>query len=630
MREAAGTIGEARWGAGDWHGIITPRAALILPPVIPMPIVERLWRDLHGDGLTTAAVLWDVISSVVARTGERPDFAFVLLEPDGNRHVAVRGRGIVRTSHGDIASGPTSTWTETIVEPSDTLVLLTPDTGDGIMRPLADGIAPVSVVALPALAEEERPEGASTVHDAASLPRRAEASGPSPAMSRPTADVLAGAPAPVAPPVAPVAPPAAPTPPTAPSAPVGQPETLPEPAVESTLAVPFDPAAILAGIDQQAAPSADGVPETLPEPAVESTLAVPFDPAAILAGIDQQAAPGIDGVPETLPEPAVESTLAVPFDPAAILAGMNQGSTPAEAEGWTASGPAVTAGSVPDPSAGSAPLLPASAASGPAAPSAPIAASAPAAFSAPGAPSAPIAASAPAAFSADLPAQTGPGIAVAPSFAVGPESTGESSLTSPAPLRRGDHDGSTVAELPGDLLEEIRSARSELAELPTPDRSGLVPSHGARVLSAFCANSHPNPTHLVACRVCEAPLEGPVRLAPRPVLGSLILSDGRVLSLGGPIVLGRRPSADRVATFDAGFPTCIKVSSPDRQISRNHLLIDIDEWSVLARDLSNTNGTVLLREGSAPVHLSRVETTILRSGDVLELGEGVTARFEAA
>uniref|UniRef100_UPI001356AEEE FHA domain-containing protein n=1 Tax=Actinomyces sp. zg328 TaxID=2609287 RepID=UPI001356AEEE len=392
----------------------------------------------------------------------------------------------------------------------------------------------------------------------------------------------------------------------------------------STLAVPFDPAAILAGIDQQAAPSADGVPETLPEPAVESTLAVPFDPAAILAGIDQQAAPSADGVPETLPEPAVESTLAVPFDPAAILAGMNQGSTPAEAEGWTASGPAVTAGSVPAPSAGSAPLLPASAASGPAAPSAPIAASAPAAFSAPGAPSAP------AAFSADLPAQTGPGIAVAPSFAVGPESTGESSLTSPAPLRRGDHDGSTVAELPGDLLEEIRSARSELAELPTPDRSGLVPSHGARVLSAFCANSHPNPTHLVACRVCEAPLEGPVRLAPRPVLGSLILSDGRVLSLGGPIVLGRRPSADRVATFDAGFPTCIKVSSPDRQISRNHLLIDIDEWSVLARDLSNTNGTVLLREGSAPVHLSRVETTILRSGDVLELGEGVTARFEAA
>ena len=174
------------------------------------------------------------------------------------------------------------------------------------------------------------------------------------------------------------------------------------------------------------------------------------------------------------------------------------------------------------------------------------------------------------------------------------------------------------------------STRTELAELPTPDRSGVVPSHGARVLSAFCANSHPNPTHLVACRVCGAPLEGPVRLAPRPVLGSLILSDGRVLSLGGPIVLGRRPSAERVATFDAGFPTCIKVSSPDRQISRNHLLIDIDEWSVLARDLSNTNGTVLLREGSAPVHLSRVETTILRSGDVLELGEGVTARFEAA
>ncbi|WP_159524643.1 hypothetical protein, partial [Actinomyces marmotae] len=219
MREAAGTIGEARWGAGDWHGIITPRASLILPPVIPMPIVERLWRDLHGDGLTTAAVLWDVISSVVARTGERPDFAFVLLEPDGNRHVAVRGRGIVRTSHGDIASGPTSTWTETIVEPSDTLVLLTPDTGDGIMRPLADGIAPVSVVALPALAEEERPEGASTVHDAASLPRRAEASGPSPATSRPTADVLAGAPAPsaapVAPSVAPVAPSAAPVAPSA-------------------------------------------------------------------------------------------------------------------------------------------------------------------------------------------------------------------------------------------------------------------------------------------------------------------------------------------------------------------------------------------------------------------------------
>jgi hypothetical protein len=50
--------------------------------------------------------------------------------------------------------------------------------------------------------------------------------------------------------------------------------------------------------------------------------------------------------------------------------------------------------------------------------------------------------------------------------------------------------------------------------------------------------------------------------------------------------------------------------------------------SIIATDLHTTNGTVLLRSGSDPVRLHPGEGTVVVSGDVLDLGDGITVAVE--
>ena len=72
----------------------------------------------------------------------------------------------------------------------------------------------------------------------------------------------------------------------------------------------------------------------------------------------------------------------------------------------------------------------------------------------------------------------------------------------------------------------------------------------------------------------------------------------------------------------------LAVPSPGQLISRNHLLIELDEWSVLARNLSESNGTLLLREGEPARKIPSSEPVLLRAGDVLDLGDGQSLAME--
>ena len=49
----------------------------------------------------------------------------------------------------------------------------------------------------------------------------------------------------------------------------------------------------------------------------------------------------------------------------------------------------------------------------------------------------------------------------------------------------------------------------------------------------------------------------------------------------------------------------------------------------MVRDLKATNGTVLERPGQSPRRLAQGEMTIVLDGDVADLGDGVSLRFEA-
>jgi hypothetical protein len=45
-------------------------------------------------------------------------------------------------------------------------------------------------------------------------------------------------------------------------------------------------------------------------------------------------------------------------------------------------------------------------------------------------------------------------------------------------------------------------------------------------------------------------------------------------------------------------------------------------------DLKATNGTMLIREGQPPRRLGHGESMILLDGDIADLGDGISLRFE--
>jgi hypothetical protein len=104
------------------------------------------------------------------------------------------------------------------------------------------------------------------------------------------------------------------------------------------------------------------------------------------------------------------------------------------------------------------------------------------------------------------------------------------------------------------------------------------------------------------------------------------LSTGQVVELERPVVIGRRPRSTRAS--GAELPTLVAVESPEGDISRSHIEIRAEGEHVLVTDLATTNGTVLLRGGQEPVRLHPSEPTMVVSGDVLDLGDGVTVTFE--
>ena len=200
-----------------------------------------------------------------------------------------------------------------------------------------------------------------------------------------------------------------------------------------------------------------------------------------------------------------------------------------------------------------------------------------------------------------------------------------------ADLGRGDHDGQTINGLPEDLVGELVSLVGTGPSSPASPVSASSPSEPDAiriVLSAVCPQGHPNPTNYTVCRVCGAELNRPAKSVACPPLGRVVTSGGESIELNRPLLVGRNPVADDITSVAEVPLRPLTVASPKQLVSRNHILIDLDAWSVLAQDLGNCNGTVLNRQNEAPVRLSSANPVLLRSGDVLDLGDGQTLAFE--
>jgi hypothetical protein len=175
---------------------------------------------------------------------------------------------------------------------------------------------------------------------------------------------------------------------------------------------------------------------------------------------------------------------------------------------------------------------------------------------------------------------------------------------------------------PGAWAATVARSAVPAAPAPQPRPAGAVPpivgDHDGATISVAEAR---------AARGAAPRFEPVADVPPRqPARGRVRLSTGQVVELERPVVIGRRPRSTRAS--GAELPTLVAVESPEGDISRSHIEIRAEGEHVLVTDLATTNGTVLLRGGQEPVRLHPSEPTMVVSGDVLDLGDGVTVTFE--
>jgi hypothetical protein len=170
---------------------------------------------------------------------------------------------------------------------------------------------------------------------------------------------------------------------------------------------------------------------------------------------------------------------------------------------------------------------------------------------------------------------------------------------------------------------------------PTPRPAGTDPVpfttvplvHTPPLPAVRCGDGHPNPVGLARCRVCGRPLDaGAVEAIERPVLGTLVFSSGERVPVDAPMLIGRGPRRTEGQRPDLRLVT---VASPERGVSRNHLEVIIDGWTVQVMDLDSANGTTVALPGRAPVSVPAGHPVAIVPGTTVSLGDEAFFTFRA-
>ena len=613
----------SRWAEGSWTAAVAPHGVLVLPPTLSEESVIDLWEELRSSQGSLTAILDRLVIAAGGHLSKIPDFALVVTASDGVR-IAARGQVGLEIDGESVEARSVSTWREIYLPGSPRIILRAPEPTGPVLRPVVDAVLSVSAVfpaeapGSPAGEEESSDAEDEPDPDASAVlaPPGAESSpAVPPAESSPVTD---GSSAPVVSPLTPASPATASASPAAASSPAagGSPASAFSPATPASPATASSPAAppmspSASSSVSPASPSTFSSPDTAVDGSevVELTEAeelpiagsygidvddVPVDGSQVVELADADRPADVDDVPRMVsadsPMPPIGSALQwdEPYDGADDRDDDDLDDLDAAGdERAVVSG--ISGGGEDDP---------------------------------------------------DQP----------------DGEPGQSEQEEDLLPEGGDHDGWTLASLPGDLVDELgplasgrpgalsraqsqakEAASAFYAHEPSTDtpvsiavgiRRPDYPAAGRQALSVLCPEGHANPTNYVRCRACGAELSQPARMITCPPLGRLRLSSGQAVTLDRPILVGRQPSSIDVPQLEGQSPTLVTVPSPEQLISRNHVLIELDEWSVLARNLSAGNGTVLRRDGAAPQKLPYTEPMVLRNGDVLDLGDGQSLVLE--
>ena len=191
-----------------------------------------------------------------------------------------------------------------------------------------------------------------------------------------------------------------------------------------------------------------------------------------------------------------------------------------------------------------------------------------------------------------------------------------------------DPDPVPARALPSDSAEEMENADTERMAPPyagSSTEAGV--SQNSLIMAVVCPYGHTSAQNATACRICGSPIapQGP-QLLPRPVMAVLRASDGTTAEVDRAVLVGRAPSAQRSS---ARAPRLMIVPSPGHDISRTHLEVAPEGWTVTVTDLHSTNGTILVRPGGVDRQpLLAGEAVPVELGSVVELGDGISVLID--
>src|ERR1700722_527652 len=177
-------------------------------------------------------------------------------------------------------------------------------------------------------------------------------------------------------------------------------------------------------------------------------------------------------------------------------------------------------------------------------------------------------------------------------------------------MRMTQTDGASADGPPEPLIADISTMQLEQLGVVEP----------VVVDGAMCPRMHFNPPDAMFCRECRAAMRevtNNIRRQPRPLLGVLLVDDGRGYPLDRDYVIGREPLLDDDVA--AGRATPLPITDAEGSVSRLHLRGSLVGWRVEVRDLGSANGSVLYRTGG-PRTLAPVDAAWLDPGARVGVG----------
>jgi pSer/pThr/pTyr-binding forkhead associated (FHA) protein len=144
------------------------------------------------------------------------------------------------------------------------------------------------------------------------------------------------------------------------------------------------------------------------------------------------------------------------------------------------------------------------------------------------------------------------------------------------------------------------------------------------------AEAEPEPSQPIPVPLSAEPparTDATAQFVPGPTFdpsGRIRFSDGRVLPIDSPIVIGRRPPHDAIG--DLAPHTVVH---DDAMLSRYHVTLRVVDGRLVAVDEGSTNGTTVTRPGAAPTPCVPRQPTEVPLGATVDIGGVLTATYEA-